>query len=176
VELAEPDARWPARFEDEAAKIRAALGDLVSRIEHIGSTSVPGMPAKPVIDIQVSLTSLAPRDAWRAPLVAAGYRYRLDPSTIEHEFVHRDAHDGARLVNVHLCPSGSRWEARHLWFRDRLRSSESDREAYARLKRELAATHRRDMHTYADRKTTFIRGLEAREDGAPIDRQVAAGD
>ena len=161
IELADPDPGWPARFDEEAERLRAALGDLAVRIDHVGSTAVPALPAKPVIDIQISLASLAPRDAWRAPLEAAGYTYRLDPSSTEHEFLRREAPDGTRLVNLHVCPAGSEWERRHLWFRDHLRASREDREAYAALKRELAAAHPRDLHTYSDAKTAFIRRIEA---------------
>jgi GrpB-like predicted nucleotidyltransferase (UPF0157 family) len=160
VVLADPDPTWPARFEEEAARIRAALGDLAARIEHVGSTAVPGLPAKPVIDIQLSLRSLSPRAVWREPLEAAGYTYRLDPSSVEHEFLSREGPDGERLVNLHVCPVGGRWEARHLWFRDRLRARPEDRDAYAALKRRLAAEHPHDLHTYAAAKTDFIRRLE----------------
>jgi GrpB-like predicted nucleotidyltransferase (UPF0157 family) len=176
VEIASPDPAWPARFEEEGARIRAALGDLVVRIEHIGSTSVPDLPAKPVIDIQLSLASLAPRGSWRLPLEATGYSYRLDPSSIEHEFMFRETPDGARLVNLHLCPAGSRWEARHVWFRDRLRAHPDEREAYAALKRDLAAAHARDMHTYSDGKNDFIRRLEALELERGPRSAVGAGD
>ena len=176
VEVVDPDPAWPGRFDEEASRIAAALGDLATRIEHVGSTAVQALPAKPVIDIQVSLPSLTPREAWLAPLESAGYEYRLDPSSIEHEFLFRDAPDGTRLVNLHLCPAGSPWERRHLWFRDRLRAHPDERDAYARLKRDLAAEHARDMHTYSDAKTAFIRDLEALQAEAGDLPTVGAGD
>jgi GrpB-like predicted nucleotidyltransferase (UPF0157 family) len=171
--LVEPDPEWPARFADEAARIRAALGDVAMRIEHIGSTAVPGLPSKPIIDIQVSVASLAPRDPWRRPLEAAGYEHRVDPSSVEHEFLCRNAADGSRLVNLHVCPAESAWERRHLWFRDHLRHHPEDRDAYAALKRRLAVEHRNDVHTYSDAKTAFIREVERRADVQPA---VAMGD
>jgi GrpB-like predicted nucleotidyltransferase (UPF0157 family) len=166
-EIVDPDPAWPARFEQEATRIREALGDLAVRIDHIGSTAVPDLPAKPVIDIQVSLSSMTPRATWREPLAAAGYSYRLDPTSVDHEFVCRESADGTRLVNVHLCPAGSEWERRHLTFRDRLRSDPGARDAYATLKRRLAAEHPKDVHTYADGKNAFIRRLEAIEESDP---------
>ena len=174
--IEEPDPRWPSRFEDEAARIRDALGDLAVRIDHVGSTAVPGLRAKPIIDVQVSLRSLSPRAPWRDALVAAGYSYRLDPTSVDHEFVCREAPDGTRLANVHLCPAGSGWERRHLWFRDRLRTNPDERDAYAALKVELAERHPNDVHTYSDAKTAFIRRLEAAAGAEPADLPVAAGD
>jgi putative glutamine amidotransferase len=159
--IVDPDPSWPERFEEEAAGIREALGDLAVRIDHVGSTAVPGLRAKPIIDVQVSLRSMSPRAPWRDALVAAGYAYRLDPTSVDHEFVSRDDADGTRLVNVHLCPAGSEWERRHLWFRDRLRAHPDERDAYAALKDELAARHPDDVHTYSDAKTAFIRSVEA---------------
>ncbi|HEX6131529.1 MAG TPA: GrpB family protein [Actinomycetota bacterium] len=161
-EVVDPDPRWPARFDEEAARIRGALGDVALRIEHVGSTAVPGLPAKPVIDVQVSVASLSPRERWRDPLVAAGYRYVLDPTAIDRELLVREAPDGTRLANVHLTLAGSDWERRHLAFRDHLRATPEDRDAYGRLKRDLAARHHRDLHTYSEAKTAFIRDVERR--------------
>jgi putative glutamine amidotransferase len=175
-ELVDADPRWVTLFEQEADRIRRALGDIAVRIDHVGSTAVPGLAAKPVIDVQVSVASLVPRDAWRDPLVAAGYSYRLDPSSVEHEFLCRNAPDGTRLVNVHVCPAGSTWERRHLAFRDHLRAHAGDREAYAALKRTLAADHPGDVHTYSDAKTSFIRRIEAASSGAEAHRVIGAGD
>jgi putative glutamine amidotransferase len=171
-DIVDPDPAWSARFAEEARRIQEALGDLAVRIDHIGSTAVPDLPAKPVIDIQVSLASMTPRATWREPLAAAGYSYRLDPTSVEHEFVYRGSADGTRLVNVHLCPAGSEWERRHLAFRDRLRSDPDARDAYAAIKRRLAAEHPNDVHTYADGKSAFIRGMEASDRRS----SVGAGD
>jgi putative glutamine amidotransferase len=176
VELADADPRWVLVFEEEASRIRQALGGIAVRIDHVGSTSVPGLAAKPVIDVQISVASLVPRGAWRDPLVAAGYSYRLDPSSVEHEFLCRDAPDGTRLVNLHVCRSGSGWERRHLAFRDHLRAHADDREAYAALKRALAADHPGDVHTYSDAKTSFIRRIEAPWNGAEDQPAIGFGD
>jgi len=150
------DPAWPARFESESARIREALGDNAVRIDHVGSTSVPGLGAKPVIDIQVSVASMVPRDAYKDALIGLGYRWALDPWTDDHEFFNRDE-DGERAFHVHVCPTGSEWERRHLAFRDWLRANPADAAAYERLKRELAEQHPRDTYSYATAKTAFIR-------------------
>jgi putative glutamine amidotransferase len=156
-----PDPTWPERFQEEAARIAAALGDQVVRIEHVGSTSVPGLDAKPTIDIQVSLGSLEPRSAYVPALRALGYRTLLDPTSPDHEYASRDV-DGRRAFQVHLCPAGSGWERRHLAFRDWLRNHPEDAAAYARLKRTLAAQHPNDVFTYTDGKSAFIHSIEAK--------------
>jgi putative glutamine amidotransferase len=155
------DLAWPARYDAEATGIRAILDNLVVEMEHVGSTSVPGLAAKPVIDIQVSVRSMVPRSAYVDPLVRLGYRWVLDPWTDEHEYFSRDD-DGERTFHIHVCPTGSEWERRHLAFRDWLRNHPEDAAAYERLKRELAKRHPRDLLGYKDGKTAFIREVETR--------------
>jgi putative glutamine amidotransferase len=161
--IAEPDPGWPARFEAEARRIRQALGDTAVRIDHVGSTSVPGLPAKPVIDVQVSVASMTPRGTYVDPLVAAGYVWTVDPWDDTHEFFStaEDA-EGHRSAHIHVCAAGSVWERRHLAFRDWLRAHPDDAAAYSALKRQLAADHRRDVHTYTHGKGAFVRSIEAK--------------
>ena len=154
------DPEWPKRFESEAERLRAALGEAAVRIEHVGSTAVEGLAAKPTIDIQVSVPSMTPRSRYLEPLTALGYRWALDPWTDEHEFFSRDE-NGSRTFHVHVCPEGSEWERRHLAFRDWLREHPGDAAAYERLKRELAQAHPRDTYSYADAKSSFVRAIEA---------------
>jgi gamma-glutamyl-gamma-aminobutyrate hydrolase PuuD len=85
--LVDYDPAWPDRYETEAARIRSALGDLLVRIDHVGSTSVPGLAAKPVIDVQVSVRSLRPRAAVIEPLIRLGYRHTIDPIETQHELL-----------------------------------------------------------------------------------------
>jgi putative glutamine amidotransferase len=155
------DRGWPSRFETESARIEAALGDHVARVDHVGSTAVPGLAAKPVVDIQVSVRSMAPRAAYVEPLERLGYRWALDPWTDEHEFFSREE-DGRRVFHIHVCRVGSEWEQRHIAFRDWLRNHPKDAAAYERLKRELAERHPRDTYTYTDAKSAFIRDIETR--------------
>ncbi|MGH2595414.1 MAG: GrpB family protein [Actinomycetota bacterium] len=161
--LVDYDPAWPGMFEVEAKAIRDALGDLAVGIEHVGSTSVPGLAAKPVIDIQVSVNSITPRAPLIDPLVAIGYRYAIDPIETEHEFLSIGFHpDTSRKVQIHLCEVGSGWEARHLAFRDYLRSHDEVAAEYLALKGRLATEHPRDIQAYVDGKTGFIRSVEAR--------------
>lgn len=159
--LADPDPSWPERYEAEAARIVAALpADLVERIDHIGSTSVPGLAAKPIVDIQLSLAAMIPRSAYVEPLIGLGYRWVVDPWTDDHEYFSRD--DGERRAfHIHACAAGSHWERRHLAFRDALRSDPVTAAAYERLKRDLASAHPRDIMAYVDGKTSFVRSIEA---------------
>jgi putative glutamine amidotransferase len=155
------DPAWPSRFESEAARIREGLGDRAVRVEHVGSTSVPGLAAKPTVDIQVSIPSMAPRSAYTDPLVGLGYRWALDPWSDEHEFFSKDE-DGERSFHVHVCSTGSEWERRHIAFRDWLRANPDDAAAYERVKRELAERHPRDTYSYAAAKTSFIQAIQDR--------------
>jgi putative glutamine amidotransferase len=164
-EIVAPDPAWVARFEEEAARLASALGDQIVRIDHVGSTSVPGLIAKPTIDIQVSLRSLEPRAAYVPALRALGYRTLLDPTAHDHEYASREA-EGGRSYHVHLCTAGGGWERRHLAFRDWLREHPEDAAAYGTLKRALAAEHPNDVHTYTDAKSDFIRGIEAKSETA----------
>ena len=157
------DDAWPAQFAEEAERLHELLGDLAVRVDHVGSTSVPGLAAKPVIDIQVSVAAIVPRAPIVDPLVAAGYRHSIDPIETEHEFLSRGYDDGyPRLVHVHVCEVGSAWERRHLAFRDALRADADTAAEYAALKRRLAAEHPHDIFTYVDGKTAFIRSIEER--------------
>jgi putative glutamine amidotransferase len=155
------DPDWPVRYDAEAARIRAALRDHLVRIDHVGSTSVPGLAAKPVIDIQVSVPSMMPRSAYVEPLRALGYRWGIDPWSNEHEFFSRDE-GGERAFHVHVCPAASEWERRHLAFRDWLRDHPDDAAAYERLKRDGAERHPRDTYSYADAKAAFVREIESK--------------
>ena len=161
--LSDYDPDWPAWFEEEAGALRDTLGDLAERIEHVGSTSVPGLAAKPVIDIQISVVSLIPRTPIVTALEALGYDHSIDPIEPQHEFFSRGYRDdGTRMVHVHVCEVGSGWERRHLAFRDELRRDAAAASSYAALKRRLAEEHPHDIFTYVDGKSAFIQSIEAR--------------
>lgn len=159
--IVDADPSWPARFEAEATRIREALGDLAVRVDHVGSTSVPGLAAKPIIDIQTSVSRMVPRDAYVQPLRSLGYLWTLDPWSDEHEYFSRNE-NGDRAHQIHVCQAGGTWERRHLAFRDWLRIHPDDVAAYAALKRRLATQHPNDIMSYVDSKTEFIRSVEAR--------------
>ncbi|MGF0115203.1 GrpB family protein [Promicromonospora sp. Marseille-Q5078] len=156
IVIVEPDPRWPARFERESARILAALGTAAVRVDHVGSTAVPGLPAKPIVDIDLSVPDVEDEGAYLPALLAAGYVLRV------REPGHRLVRTPELDVQVHICPAGSDWERRHLLFRDRLRHDADDRAAYAALKRELAARDWPSMNHYADAKGGLIAEILAR--------------
>jgi GrpB-like predicted nucleotidyltransferase (UPF0157 family) len=156
IVVVEHDPTWSARFEQERDRISAALGPHAHRIDHIGSTAVPGLPAKPIIDIDVSVGDVENEPTYLPALLTAGYELRV------REHGHRMVRTPTRDVHVHLCSAGSEWERRHLFFRDRLRSHPDDRDTYAEEKRRLAAQDWPDMNAYADAKTTVIQAILAR--------------
>jgi GrpB-like predicted nucleotidyltransferase (UPF0157 family) len=151
IVIASYDPGWPARFAAERARIAGALGQRALRIEHIGSTAVPGLAAKPIVDVLVEVAALDGID-----LAAAGYVLRV------REDDHRMFRTPERDVHVHVWASGHPDIARHLAFRDRLRESAEDRAAYEALKRELAARDWPDMNHYADAKGALIREILGR--------------
>ena len=160
VRLVPYRAEWPERFARERARIDAALGERAELIEHVGSTSVPGLDAKPIVDILVAVAD--PSDpAVRAALEGAGYVLRVDEGT-EHRMFRTPERD----VHVHLWVAGTPDVTRHLAFRDRLRASDADRDAYARLKHELAEREWNDINDYADAKGALIGEILERARGA----------
>ena len=149
------------RVHGGAARIDAALGMIAVRIEHVGSTAVPGLAAKPIIDIQISVERMHPRDRFVDPLEGLGYEFVPDPTDTEHEYFKKEI-EGVRRHQIHVCPVGSEWERRHLAFRDHLRAHPDDAARYAELKRRLAAEHPNDILSYIDAKEPFVREIEAR--------------
>jgi GrpB-like predicted nucleotidyltransferase (UPF0157 family) len=161
VRIADYDPAWPARFEAEAARVRDALGPVARRIEHVGSTAVPGMAAKPTIDIQVSVASFEPFEAYGEPLRRLGYEHRPNDEP-RHRFFALWGPGGERVVNLHVCEAGGDWERRHLAFREALRGDPDLRARYEAEKRRVAALHPEDSLAYADAKTPWIRAEERR--------------
>ncbi len=150
------DPRWPIRFTSEARRIREALGGRVARVEHIGSTSVPGLAAKPIVDIQLAVENADDASAYLPELESAGYVLRV------REPGHRMLRTPARDVHLHVCSIGSDWERRHLVFRDWLRHDEADRTRYEREKVRLAGQDWPTMNDYADAKSALIEEIMSR--------------
>ena len=159
IVIADYDPAWADRFVVERERILAALGERALRIEHIGSTSVPGLAAKPIVDILVEVASLDGID-----LEPAGYVLRV------REEQHRMFRTPELDVPVHVWPTGSPNIAGDIAFRDRLHASPEDRAAYETLKRELATRDWEDQNYYADAKGPLIREILAR-----ARRETAAG-
>ena len=153
------DPAWPERFRREAAKIRAALGEAALAIEHIGSTSVPGLAAKPIVDVLLVVEDSSNEASYVPALEGAGYVLRVRERDF-HE--HRMLRTAARDVHVHVFSPGSPEIDRYLLLRDHLRDNEEDRELYARTKRDLAKRDWPSMDHYAEAKTEVIEGIISR--------------
>jgi GrpB-like predicted nucleotidyltransferase (UPF0157 family) len=159
IELRDYDPSWPECYAKHATRLREALGARVVRVEHVGSTSVPGLAAKPIIDITLEVPDTTDEPAYVDAVEAAGYILRFrEPEWFEHRLFKPD--DGA--VNLHVFPAGCPETDRMVRFRDRLRTSDADRALYERTKRELAARDWKYMQQYADAKTGVVEAIMTR--------------
>jgi len=152
------DPRWPSTYEREAARIRAACGARLVALHHVGSTAVPGLAAKPILDMLGGVATLADADALVAPIVAAGYvhdRSHEDELPRRRYFVRRGP-DGVRTHHLHVVETSSWFFAQHLAFRDLLRARPDLVARYAALKRDLAARFATDRVAYTRAKSAFI--------------------
>lgn len=153
------DPEWPARFQRDAENIRAALGARALRIEHVGSTSVPGLMAKPIIDILMVVADSAREMEYVSALEEAGYKLHIrEPGWYEHRMFKGPRND----VNLHVFSENCPEVVRMLAFRDWLRTNEADRELYARTKRMLAQKEWKYTQNYADAKTPVIEQIMSR--------------
>jgi GrpB-like predicted nucleotidyltransferase (UPF0157 family) len=159
LQIAPYDARWPQEFAAERERIARALGSLARRIDHHGSTAVPGLAAKPVIDIQVSVEQLQPLDAFGAPLATLGYVHVPHADDAVCPFFHRPA-VWPHTHHVHVVHSGGEEERTTLAFRDYLREHADVASEYAALKRQLAAATDASVaasrEAYTTAKSEFI--------------------
>ena len=164
IYLAPYDPAWPSRFLSLAALIRNALAGEVLLLEHVGSTSVPGLAAKPVIDMVLAVSDSSDEAAYVPPLERRGFVLRIrEPEWFEHRMLKTPEVDG----NLHVFSAGCEEIGRMLAFRDRLRAHDGERRLYEEKKRELAARVWSDVQDYADAKTQIVRriltGEEARD-------------
>jgi GrpB-like predicted nucleotidyltransferase (UPF0157 family) len=159
IVLVDYDPGWPVLYAGEEARIRGALGDRVRLIEHCGSTSVPGLIAKPIIDIVLAVPDSADEPGYVPALEAAGYVLRIrEPEWFEHRlFKGPDTN-----VNLHVFTDGCEEIGRMLLFRDWLRQNPAERDLYAATKRELAAQSWAYVQNYADAKSEIVGGIVAR--------------
>ena len=165
IKLAEYDPSWVEQFAREEIRIRTALGSRAVGVHHVGSTSVPGLAAKPVVDIVLLVGDSADESAYVPQLEAAGYVLHLrEPDWWEHRLLKDHNPD----VQIHVFTVGSSEVERMLLFRDRLRSHIEERDLYERTKRELAARQWVYTQDYADAKSSVVEGVIA---GANADLQ-----
>jgi GrpB-like predicted nucleotidyltransferase (UPF0157 family) len=159
VVIADYDPIWPHWYESAAFHIREALGDKVLQLDHVGSTSVRGLPAKPLIDINLVVADTTDEDAYVPPLEAIGYKLRVrEPDWFEHRMLR--GYDPP--VNLHVFNPGCEEIDRMLRFRDWLRTHDDDRDLYLQTKRELARKQWTYLQDYADAKSDVIREILAR--------------
>jgi GrpB-like predicted nucleotidyltransferase (UPF0157 family) len=171
IKIVPYDDAWPSLFEAEAAVIRKVMRGLALRIEHVGSTSVPGLAARPVVDIQVSVATLAVLATHLVALAQIGYTHiPLGPFDLVYPFFQKPANQPS-THHIHLCVLGSDLECRHLAFRDYLRSHPAVWTEYVELKRSLAAVHEgatlESRERYSLSKTQFVTSV--------LERALSAG-
>jgi GrpB-like predicted nucleotidyltransferase (UPF0157 family) len=170
ITLAPYDPDWPLLFTREADRLRSVLGDEALRIEHVGSTSVPGLIAKPIIDILLVVPDSADEPRYVPQLEAVGYVLRIrEPEWFEHRlFKGPDT-----SINLHTFSSGAAEAERMLRFRDRLRDDDAARDLYAGTKRQLAQRTWRHVQDYADAKTPVIQELLHKAEGGTTPASAA---
>lgn len=158
IELSPYDPGWPARYEREASQIRRGLGDRVRLIAHVGSTSVPGLAAKPIIDIVLAVKDSADESSYAPAILNLGYHLRIrEPDWYEHRVFRGPSDD----VNLHVFTEGAYEIERMIRFRDRLRSDDADRLRYEEKKRELSGLSWNSVQDYADAKSDLIESILA---------------
>jgi GrpB-like predicted nucleotidyltransferase (UPF0157 family) len=159
IELHPYDNAWPRLYADEAARVESVLRAKVLLLEHVGSTSVPGLPAKPIIDMLLAVADSSDEQDYVPPMERASYVLRIrEPDWYEHRLFKGPAAN----INLHVFSAGCVEIERMLRFRDHLRSTDSDRELYSRIKHELAARRWNYVQEYADAKTEVVEAIIAR--------------
>lgn len=154
IEIYPYDPTWPDLFLATARPLRAALGQGALRIDHIGSTSLPGVAAKPILDIQISVAGFEPFDRILQPMAALGYDWRSDNPELTKRYFRESP--GARRTHIHVREAGSWSEQLNLLFRDYMRQHPDDCAAYVALKQRLAVQYRDDREAYTEAKDPFI--------------------
>ena|SRR5579872_5938727 len=152
------DPQWPVRYEEERKRIVAAIGDFIEYIQHVGSTAVPELAAKPVIDMLVIVPSLTQVESCVPPLQNLGYEYLGEHGiTDRHFFVKKE--QGLRAFHLHMCEADHSIATQCIVFRDFLRLHPVDAHEYGELKKSLAAQHGTDREGYTDAKKTFVEAI-----------------
>jgi len=159
IQLVDYNPQWPVLFARETERIRSALGSQALRIEHVGSTAVPGLAAKPIIDLLLEVVDSAREDEYAPALEAAGYVLRIrEPNWYEHRMFKGPDADS----NLHAFSSGCPEIDRMIVFRDWLRTNELDRDLYGRTKEALSQKDWTHVQNYADAKTAVVEEIMAR--------------
>ena len=161
VVVKEYDIAWESEFKAEAARLKSVLGGNCAHIHHIGSTSVPGLAAKPIIDIMPVLYDLSAADGLAAEFERLGYEYLGEFGIPGRRYMRKGGDERTHQVHM-FCISDSYNIYRHLAFRDYLRAHPDVRDAYAALKKELAEKYPYDIEAYCDGKARFVESVQSK--------------
>ena len=160
VQVVPPDPSWKDQFDAEAKSIRSALGEAFVRIHHIGSTSIPNIYAKPVIDILLEVSDVKDLDNRTAALIALGYEAKGEFGIPGRRYFRKNSGEGVRTHQIHAFESDGEGLVRHLAFRDYMIAHPELARAYSDLKRRLASVYPDDIEAYMDGKDPFIKEHE----------------
>jgi GrpB-like predicted nucleotidyltransferase (UPF0157 family) len=161
LRIVDYDPDWPEMAAAEIDRVEAALGAVAVRVEHVGSTAVPGMAAKPIVDLQVAVAATRPTAPYVEPLEGLGYLFAPDPESPDFHFFGRPA-ERPRTHHLHVCEAGGDHELRHLALRDYLRARPGEATGYGEVKRELVAHRPGDRLAYIEGKSGYVAALEQR--------------
>ena len=159
VRLVKYNPFWPSQFSREAKKLSISLGDLALKISHVGATSVPGMIAKPIIDINISVQSLEPMEPYKLPLEKLGYTFVQDHESIDLHFFAKPS-SYPRSYHIHVCNIDSWHEISDLAFRNFLISNPAEAINYGKLKSNLVSQFKGDRESYIKGKDSFIKRIK----------------
>jgi GrpB-like predicted nucleotidyltransferase (UPF0157 family) len=157
IEIVAYDPRWPVLFEAEHAQIVAALGDMIDHLEHIGSTSVPGLAAKPIIDLLATVSHLDTPEVYAERLAGLGYAFFSVLGTADRYTFGKGI---PHTHHLHIVAHGGEEHERLIAFRDYLRAHPETTQRYEALKRSLAERYRNNRQAYSQAKTEFIQSIE----------------
>ncbi len=161
VSIVDYDSAWPALADAELHRVEQALGDLAVGLQHVGSTAVPGLAAKPIVDLLVSVDALEPRQRYVEPLEQLGYLFAPAPESPSRHFFAKPP-QRPRSHHLHVVEAGSEHEFRHLAVRDFLRTHPDEAARYAALKRQVVVRHPQDRLAYIEGKDGYLTALEQR--------------
>ena len=161
IRIVEHDPGWAGQAQEELGRLAEALAPVAVRVEHIGSTAVPGLAAKPILDLQLSVPAIEPRGRYVTPLEQLGYLFVPDPESPDFHLFAKPA-ERPRSHHLHVCELGSEHEVRHLALRDYLRAHGDEAADYAALKREAVKRAPQDRLAYIEAKEEYVGELEVR--------------
>jgi GrpB-like predicted nucleotidyltransferase (UPF0157 family) len=160
VEIVPHDPRWREAFEAEAKQVAFALGENVTAVHHIGSTAIPNIYAKPVIDLLVEVRNITEVDSQSSAMESLGYEVMGEFGIPGRRYFRKDNQEGIRTHQIHAFETGSAEVERHLAFRDYMIANPEDAQRYSELKRQLAEEHPQSMDGYMNGKDGFIKEMD----------------